>query len=132
MVSECDSLAGCIQTKKVCVVDDVNCFVGSCSSSTGECSKTKRSNFNTATSSNGESCLLRYDKRTVAAIGAGTAAGISVAAAAGLAAVGFGGKKGYELYRNHFAVKDSAITDNPLYSPSEGTSDNPLFEPNSN
>jgi len=111
------------------VVPDVNCYYGTCANATGKCSVSKKSNFNTAISSNGVSCLLRFDTAArAAAIGGGAAAGIAIGGAGALVALGWGGKKGYELYQSHFAVKDSAITDNPMYEESMNHANNPLFD----
>jgi len=127
-IAACDPVAGCIFNNKVCVVDDVNCFVGTCDDSTGVCSKARKGNFNTATSTNGQTCLWRYDKKTQAiVIGAGAAAGIAIGAAAAVGLLGYGGKKGYELYKNHANMKNAPVQDNPLYEATNANSDNPLY-----
>lgn len=126
----CDPIAGCIYTSKVCPSGDINCFVSSCTAETGNCTRERRSNFNTAISSNGIACLLRYDTAAkTAAISAGAAAGIAIGAAAFVGLAGFGGKKGYDLYQQSFMAKDAVVSENPLYVQSEQSSVNPLFDP---
>jgi hypothetical protein len=110
-------------------VNDINCYEGVCDSSTGQCHKQQRSGFNKAISTNGVSCLLRYNTAIKAgAIGAGAAVGIAVGAAAAAGLLGWGGKKGWDLYQMHSGLRESAVTNNPLYEQSNMHTDNPLFE----
>jgi len=71
--------------------------------------------------------LLVYDKKAVAGITAGAAAGIAIGGAAAVGLIGFGGKKGYDIWQAHAQTMNSGVSNNPLYEASENSGTNPLY-----
>eukprot|EP00026_Physarum_polycephalum_P014022 Phypoly_transcript_14488.p1 GENE.Phypoly_transcript_14488~~Phypoly_transcript_14488.p1 ORF type:complete len:293 (+),score=36.84 Phypoly_transcript_14488:94-879(+) len=128
-VAHCDPVGGCIAVNKTCVVDDPGCFIGVCEPVNGTCTQTKRGHWTSNKSTkSGKTCFLTYNKgAAVAAITAGAAAGIAIGGAAAIGLIGFGGKKGYDLWQAHAQTMNHGVSENPLYTPSENAGTNPLY-----
>jgi hypothetical protein len=71
--------------------------------------------------------VLNLTVEETAGIGAGIIAAIVIGAVVFSVAVGIGGKKGYDLYKQS-KFGSAAITDNPLYHGPDSTFDNPIWE----
>ncbi|PRP83486.1 hypothetical protein PROFUN_04360 [Planoprotostelium fungivorum] len=63
----------------------------------------------------------------IAGITAGAIAGIAVGGAAGAAVLGFGAKKGYDMFVSD-AISAGGIQNNPLHVPAASGSENPMYE----
>jgi len=63
-----------------------------------------------------------------AGLGAGIIAVIVLGAAAGVASLLIGSKKGYDWYHSSQGAKQTVVQDNPLYETNNSTVENPLFE----
>lgn len=73
-------------------------------------------------------CALKWNAAARnAAIGAGAAAGIAIGGAAAVGFLGYGGKKGYDVWKNFQDQKMNNVQNNPLYEESGGQTDNPLY-----
>jgi len=68
-----------------------------------------------------------YDKKTVATIAGGAAAGIAVGGAAAIGIAGYGGKKGYDMWKLRNEQMNHGVSSNPLYEASENAGTNPLY-----
>jgi len=128
------SAGGCVKNPVICPNKDRGCFIASCTDNVttngtliGQCNLDEVSDFSQAVSTNGVLCPLVYNNDAkVAAITGGAVAGIVVGGVAAAAAIGVGGKKGYDF----LMAKNSPIGNvgnNPMYAPSGGAGENPLF-----
>jgi len=99
-----------------------------CNNETNVCQQTQKSNFNKNTGKGGVLCVLLYNKAAKAgAIAAGTIAGATIGAVAGAAALGVGGKAGYD----YLMAKNSPmgpVATNPLYTQAATAGTNPMFD----
>lgn len=129
-VTSCDDRIGCRIDDKYCSTRDDNCFVGVCDSTQPDgkqCSEARRDGFDSRTSG-GVLCALLYDDTAKKiAIGTGAAVGIAIGAAAAVGIAGYGGKKGYDHWKNMQNQRFEGVQNNPLYEQSAGASDNPLY-----
>jgi len=95
---------------------------------TRQCDQPQKGNFNKNFGKGGVLCVLLYNKAAKAgAITGGAVAGIVIGSVVAAAAIGVGGKAGYDfLVAKNSAV--GAVQDNPLYTQAAGTGNNQLYE----
>ncbi|KAF2072260.1 hypothetical protein CYY_006414 [Polysphondylium violaceum] len=114
LIYECDENAGCISYDKPCVAENSRCKQGYCDNSTMEC-KTKD-----------------YDPqpficKTAAVVSTAVIAGVTVAGAVALGLAIFGGKKGYDYWKESRGANFSSSNSNPLYVQNPNGGENPLY-----
>ncbi|EGG23347.1 PA14 domain-containing protein [Cavenderia fasciculata] len=113
----CDDRLGCLKIERQCTPGRPNCQVGVCNNETAECEYHDRDPY-------------PFACKTAAVVSVGVIAGVVVAGAVALGVAVFGGKKGYDYWKEHRENKISAATSNPLYETKPGTGENPLYNPN--
>jgi len=119
LVTECDEAVGCIVYDKRCTSDNPKCQRGVCSNETAEC------------------VSRDYDPKpfickTAAVVSTAVIAGVTVAGAVALGLAIFGGKKGYDYWKETHDNKISMATENPLYVQNPASAENPLYTPTNN
>ncbi|KAF2078236.1 hypothetical protein CYY_000426 [Polysphondylium violaceum] len=117
LITECDEAAGCIVYDKRCTSDNPKCQRGVCSNETAEC------------------VSRDYDPKpfickTAAVVSTAVIAGVTVAGAVALGLAIFGGKKGYDYWKETHDNKISMATENPLYVQNPASAENPLYTGN--
>ncbi|EGC34961.1 hypothetical protein DICPUDRAFT_47947 [Dictyostelium purpureum] len=118
IVAECSEAVGCVTYDRRCDADDGRCQRGVC--------------YNETETEKGRCESVDYDPKpfickTAAVVSTAVIAGVTVAGAVALAAFIYGGKKGYDYWKEHNGVKFSASTSNPLYVESPNGGVNPLY-----
>ncbi|EGG24552.1 PA14 domain-containing protein [Cavenderia fasciculata] len=112
----CDARLGCVSIARQCVADKPNCQYGVCNNETNECEYHDYDPY-------------PFACQTAAVVSVGVVAGVVVAGAVALAAAVFGGKKGYDYWKEHKGMKMNMSNANPLYETKPGTGENPLYHP---
>jgi len=128
-ISYCDDLVGCLNISKTCIVDDPDCYYGSCDSVGRTCNTIQRDDFSTITTrkGGGVTCYLFYNQAQAAGIiTGGVVAGIVVAAVVFAALAAVAARKAY-LYMQLRGGPMGAAQGNPLYTPSAAFGENPLY-----
>jgi len=114
LVYECDQNSGCISYDKPCVADNSRCEQGYCNNETREC------------------LSKDYDPqpficKTAAVVSTAVIAGVTVAGAVALGLAIFGGKKGYDYWKESRGSTFSSSNSNPLYVQNPNGGENPLY-----
>ncbi|GAM20098.1 hypothetical protein SAMD00019534_032730 [Acytostelium subglobosum LB1] len=109
----CDDRLGCVVLEHRCVADNPDCSYGICNNVTQACE------FH-------EFDPKPFKCNKAAVISTGVIAGVVVAAAVALAALIYGGKKGYDHWNQHRNMTNTGTNMNPLYQPSPNNQVNPL------
>lgn len=131
--TSCDPRSGCRVDNVYCSVEDAGCYEPVCDSSRKDgthCQQKQKDNWAGRTSDKrpGTICPFVYDSTVRnAAIGTGAAVGIAIGVAAAAGLLGFGGKKGYDHWKNMQNERFEGVQNNPLYSPNPEAADNPLY-----
>ncbi|GAM19978.1 hypothetical protein SAMD00019534_031530 [Acytostelium subglobosum LB1] len=112
--SLCDERLGCITFAKKCVADNPDCQYGVCNNGTQKCEFHDYS-------------PLPFGCNKAAVISTGVIAAIVVAGAVALAIMIFGGKKGYDYWKNSRENKIASLNSNPLYTQNPASGNNPLY-----
>eukprot|EP01132_Coremiostelium_polycephalum_P001200 gene1200-1513_t len=113
--SQCDEASGCLYFEKRCVADNPRCQKGICSNETASCESKD------------------YDPKpfickTAAVVSTAVIAGVTVAGAVALGIAIFGGKKGYDYWKESRNNKISVSNSNPLYEQNANAGgENPLY-----
>ncbi|EFA76162.1 PA14 domain-containing protein [Heterostelium album PN500] len=115
--SICIEGTGCANFTRNCVGSDPKCKKGTCNIEKQECEYSDYS-------------PKPFGCNKAAIISTGVIAGIVVAGAVALAIMVFGGKKGYDYWKNHQEQKISNLNSNPLYTVNPNSGNNPLFQEN--
>ncbi|EFA82368.1 hypothetical protein PPL_04793 [Heterostelium album PN500] len=118
-IGVCDSQAGCIEIPRACIPDDSKCQKGWCDEEKQKCEYRSYDPLPFA-------CQSIAVKAGVA-IGAAAIAGIVIGGAAAIALAAFGGKKGYDYWKNQQTQKMSVSNQNPLYEEAPTGGVNPLY-----
>eukprot|EP01132_Coremiostelium_polycephalum_P005791 gene5791-7203_t len=122
--SKCDVMAGgCIYYPKICKPDRPDCEIGVCNNVSNVCTNKQ---FDPLPFK----CQSTAVKAGVA-VGAAAIAGIVIGGAAALGLAIFGGKKGYDAWKNMKQAKMAVSAENPLYVPNPNQGTNPLYNNNS-
>ncbi|GAM24702.1 hypothetical protein SAMD00019534_078770 [Acytostelium subglobosum LB1] len=111
----CDPRFGCVQFARTCVPSNPDCQYGVCNPESQKCEFHDYS-------------PLPFGCNKAAIISTGVIAGVVVAAAVALAIMIFGGKKGYDYWKQSTNNKISGMSSNPLYNEKPGNGSNPLYE----
>jgi len=119
----CQPNYGCVAVERTCVVDNADCEVGQCNDETKKCETHDKKN---APPTCAYSQLTTAGKAAI--LGTGALVGIAIAAAAVVALVGFGSKKGYDFLHNRKDQSISKVMMNPMYEKSGMEVVNPMYE----
>ncbi|EGG21014.1 PA14 domain-containing protein [Cavenderia fasciculata] len=140
----CLPTSGCVYTPVKCPTNNF-CDVATCDANAGgcisynrTCNAENRDCQNTTCNRENQKCESRnYDPlpfkcqsaavKAGVAVGAAAIAGIVIGAAAAVGLAAFGGKKGYDLWKQNRAAKMSVTASNPLYTPNPNQGTNPLY-----
>ncbi|GAM23054.1 hypothetical protein SAMD00019534_062290 [Acytostelium subglobosum LB1] len=117
--SICDERLGCVKFEKRCIANNPDCQIGTCNNVTQACEFRDYS-------------PLPFGCNKAAVISTGVIAGVVVAGAVALGLMIFGGKKGYDYWKQNKDNKMSASNSNPMYTPSPNNAENPLYDPAAN
>ncbi|EGG23108.1 PA14 domain-containing protein [Cavenderia fasciculata] len=120
-VGYCDPLAGCIFIPRKCVADNPECQKSVCNEDAKKCDET-------SFSPTPYKCLSTAAKAGV--IGGAAIAGIVIGGAVALGLAAFGGKKGYDYWKNTQQQKMTTSNANPLYEKNPNNGENPLYTSN--
>eukprot|EP01133_Synstelium_polycarpum_P012118 gene12118-14176_t len=112
--ARCDLSLGCLINERECVPDNDRCNVGVCNNETASCEDKKKD-------------PLPFSCKTAAVISTAVIAGIVVAAAVALGLAIFGGKKGYDYWKDTQNHKINVSSANPLYEANPTGGENPMF-----
>ncbi|GAM19977.1 hypothetical protein SAMD00019534_031520 [Acytostelium subglobosum LB1] len=110
----CDPRLGCITFAKTCVPSNPDCQYGVCNNGTQKCEFHDYS-------------PLPFGCNKAAVISTGVIAAIVVAGAVALAIMIFGGKKGYDYWKNSRDHKIASLNSNPLYTQNPASGNNPMY-----
>eukprot|EP01133_Synstelium_polycarpum_P008043 gene8043-9450_t len=113
--SRCDKNLGCLYYDKLCVPEDSRCQVGICNNETKSCEDRDRD-------------PKPFVCKTAAVVSTAVIAGVVVAGAVALGLAIFGGKKGYDYWKNTQDQKINGSTTNPLYEANPSGGENPMFD----
>ncbi|EGC37361.1 hypothetical protein DICPUDRAFT_46567 [Dictyostelium purpureum] len=111
----CQEGVGCVEFNRTCAPDD-DCSNAKCDWEQGKCISKKYD-------------PLPFVCQPIGVkVGVGAAVGIAIAGAVALGVAIFGGKKGYDYWKNSQDIKMSASNSNPLYEHNPNAQgDNPLY-----
>lgn len=113
--SACDDVFGCMFFDKECVADNPRCQKGICNNETRECTS---KDYDPAP----------FICSTAKVVSTSVIAGVTVAGAAALGLAIFGGKKGYDYWKDTQGDKISMANSNPLYEAKNANGgENPLY-----
>ncbi|KAK5577056.1 hypothetical protein RB653_001993 [Dictyostelium firmibasis] len=120
IVAECDETVGCISFERRCASSDPKCKVGVC--------------VNGTTPEDGECESVNYDPKpfvcqTAAVVSTAVIAGVTVAGAVALGVFIYGGKRGYDYWKESRSISMSSAVTSPMYVPSANAAENPLYIP---
>jgi hypothetical protein len=119
----CQPNYGCVSVQRTCVVNNADCETGTCNVDTQKCETSNKKN---APATCAFAQLSTAGKAAI--FGTGALVGIAIAAAAVVAIVGFGSKKGYDYYHNRHDQSISKVMMNPMYEKSGTEVVNPMYE----
>ncbi|KAM9980835.1 hypothetical protein ACTFIY_003151 [Dictyostelium cf. discoideum] len=120
IVAECDETVGCIAFERRCASSNPKCKAGIC--------------VNGTTPEEGECESVNYDPKpficqTGAIVSTAVIAGVTVAGAVALGIFIYGGKRGYDYWKESRSISMSSAVSSPMYVPSANASENPLYIP---
>ncbi|KAK5579244.1 hypothetical protein RB653_008924 [Dictyostelium firmibasis] len=124
LVGECiEHAGGCVVYEKRCDADNGKCQQGVCVNGTStEEGRCKSENYDP----------LPFICKTAAVVSTAVIAGVTVAGAVALGAFIYGGKRGYDYWKDTRNVQFSGSNSNPLYEQNpNGSGVNPLYNDNS-
>ncbi|EFA75228.1 hypothetical protein PPL_11303 [Heterostelium album PN500] len=110
----CIEGVGCANFTRNCVGDNPQCEKGTCNTETQLCEYHEYS-------------PKPFGCNKAAVISTGVVAGVVVAGAVALAIAVFGGKKGYDAWKNRQASGLTNVNNNPLYQENPNNQENPLY-----
>ncbi|KAK5583878.1 hypothetical protein RB653_005482 [Dictyostelium firmibasis] len=120
IIAECDQRLGCLVYDKVCASDNSRCQEGVC--------------VNGTDSEEGHCKSVNYDPlpfvcKTAAVVSTAVIAGVTIAGAVALGAFIYGGKRGYEYWKDSRNISMGSSNSNPLYEESQtGRGINPMYD----